>query len=77
MILEHRTKKVISNISFAKRLAKYLSFALGLISVSVGIVLLGYHYLAGLGWLDSFHMSCMILTRSSLVVEMPTDAAKL
>lgn len=76
MILEHKTKKVISNISFAKRMAKYLSFALGLIGVSVGIGVIGYRFLAGLEWLDSFHMACMILTGMGPVIEMPTDAAK-
>ena len=32
---------------------------------------------AGLEWIDSFHMACLILTGMGPVVEMKTTAAKL
>jgi hypothetical protein len=38
---------------------------------------LGYHYFAQLTWLDSFHMSCMILTGMGPVIEMKSTAAKI
>ena len=45
------------------------------ISVLMGTV--GYHYFGQIGWLDSFHMACMILTGMRPVLEMKSNAAKL
>lgn len=59
------------------RLGRYGIFALGLIIFSVSIGTIGYHSLADLGWIDSFHMACMILTGMGPVSEMKTDTAKI
>jgi hypothetical protein len=48
-----------------------------LILVSLTLGMIGYHYIGELGWLDSFHMSSMILTGMGPVVEMNSDKAKL
>ena len=45
--------------------------------MSVGIGEIGYYFLGGLNAIDSFHMSCMILTGMGPVAEMKTDSAKL
>jgi hypothetical protein len=37
----------------------------------------GYHNFGQIGWLDSFHMACMILTGMRPVLEMKSNAAKL
>lgn len=37
----------------------------------------GYRYYADLEWIDSFHMSSMILTGMGPVIEMKTDSAKI
>jgi hypothetical protein len=62
---------------FLLRVGRYalVSFILIIFSVSLGT--LGYHYFADVKWLDSFHMSCMILTGMGPVVEMKTNGAKL
>ena len=44
-------------------------------SVIVGIM--GYHFIGGLRWIDSFHMSCMILTGMGPVADMKSDGAKI
>lgn len=75
--LEHRSQRVVPLADFMIRLARYGSFALALICISVGIGSLGYHHFAELNWLDSFHMACMILTGMGPVVEMTTDKAKI
>ncbi len=56
---------------------RYSLFAGGLITVSVGGGTLGYKLTAHTDWVDSFHMSCMILTGMGPVLEMKTNAAKL
>jgi hypothetical protein len=52
-------------------------FALLMISVSLLIGILGYHYIAGIGWLDSLYMSSMILTGMGPTQGMPSTTAVL
>ena len=77
MKLEHRQQKVIPLSHFFIRLGRYSIFALLLICVSVFMGSLGYHYIGQLNWIDSFQMSCMILTGMGPVAEMTSDTAKL
>jgi hypothetical protein len=41
------------------------------------IGIFGYRYFGGLDWIDSLHMSSLILTGMGPVIEMKTVAAKL
>jgi hypothetical protein len=50
---------------------------MALIAFSLIIGVVGYHYLGRLNLLDSFHMSCMILTGMGPVSEMTSNAAKI
>lgn len=77
MKLEHRKNKVATLSHFFLRLWRYSLFCLMLIVFSVGIGTLGYHYFGKIGWLDSFHMACMILTGMGPVETMVSDGAKL
>ena len=77
MKLEHRRDRVVSLSHFFKRVARYVGVAFILIVFSLGIGTLGYHHFAESGWLDSFHMSCMILTGMGPVSEMHSTSAKL
>lgn len=75
--LEHRKQKVIPFDRFVLRLGRYSLFALSLVMFSVSAGMIGYHELAALSWIDSFHMACMILTGMGPVATMETDTAKL
>ncbi len=77
MKLEHHKQKVVSFPRFIIRMGRYGLFALCLVIFSVGIGTLGYRYLAGLNWVDSFHMACMILTGMGPVVTLTSIPAKL
>jgi len=74
---EHRKQKVVPVRQFIRRVFRYTLFAGALIAISVMIGTTGYHFIGNLTWLDSFHMSCMILTGMGPVAEMKTDAAKI
>jgi hypothetical protein len=74
---ESRKQRVAPLSHFFLRQGRYTIFALLLISISVFLGAVGYRYYAQLNWLDSFHMSCMILTGMGPVVEMKTTTAKL
>jgi hypothetical protein len=77
MKFEHRRQKVASLPQFLKRVSRYALFSAVLILFSVMLGSAGYHYLGQLNWLDSFHMSSMILTGMGPVAEMKTDIAKI
>jgi len=77
MKLEHRKQRVLPVTEFLARLGRYFLFAFVLIGISVVVGVIGYHQVAQLNWIDSFYMSCMILTGMGPVAEMTTDKAKL
>jgi len=74
---EHHRQEVLPLPKFLLRLGRYLLFSLMLIAFSLILGILGYHYFGKLNLLDSFHMSCMILTGMGPVVEMTTAGAKI
>ncbi len=77
MKLERLNEDVAPLPHFIFRLGQYALFSFGLIVMSVGIGFIGYRYSADLEWIDSFHMSCMILTGMGPVIEMKTTTAKI
>jgi hypothetical protein len=77
MKFEHHNQKVIPFNEFIKRLVRYSFFSVLLILFSVSLGTVGYHIFAQLGWIDSFHSSCLILTGMGPVKEMITNSAKI
>jgi hypothetical protein len=77
MKLERLHERVVPLPHFIARLGQYALFSLSLIVISVVIGMSGYRAFADLNWIDSFHMSCMILTGMGPVVEMKSDGAKI
>ena len=77
MKLENKKQKVVPLNRFFFRMGRYALFAFLLITTSLGFGELGYHFFGKLSWLDSFHMSCMILTGMGPVNEMNTNGAKI
>jgi uncharacterized membrane protein required for colicin V production len=61
---------------FRRHVAGFLGLALGFLALFLGIGVLGYHLIVGLGWIDSLLNASMILTGMGPVDQMPTDAAK-
>jgi len=77
MKFEHRKQNVLPLPHFFLRLGRYGLFCFLLIALSVLLGTVGYRIYAQLSWLDSFYMSCMILTGMGPVAEMTTPTAKL
>ena len=59
------------------RVLRSLALALGMLGVSLGLGIAGYHYCAGLDWLDALLNASMILTGMGPVNETRTVAGKL
>jgi hypothetical protein len=76
MSFEHKSKPLLSRRKFFIRLARYALFSILLIGFSLGIGILGYHYLNGLSWLDALVNASMILTGMGPVDPLKNDMAK-
>ncbi len=70
-------KNILPPKAFARRVIKYSTFSIGLLGFSIGIGMLGYHFIGDLAWIDSLYNASMILTGMGPVNEMKHDAAKL
>jgi hypothetical protein len=73
---EHFSQPVLPLRSFLLRWARHGGLAIGFLSFSLGIGMLGYHLIAGLLWLDAFLNASMILTGMGPIDAMPTPGAK-
>ena len=60
-MFERRHERIAPAHVFMKRLAAYIGLAILLILVALSIGIAGYHWLAGLGWVDSLLNASMIL----------------
>ena len=76
MPFEHHSKPLLPRDKFFTRVLRYAAFAFLLLSISLGIGVIGYHYLNDLSWLDSLLNASMILTGMGPVDPMKTDIAK-
>ncbi len=75
--LEGHRDRVVPIHKFLGRTFKYALLAGILIFISVAIGTFGYHEFAALDYLDSFHMSCMILTGMGPTNPMVSSQAKI
>jgi hypothetical protein len=74
---EHRSHRILSRTEFVKRIARHVALALVILSFSLGLGVAGYHYFAGLHWVDALLNASMILTGMGPVDTLHTSKAKL
>ena len=77
MIYEHYRQPVISRTAFFIRIAWHVAIALGIVLVSLGIGIVGYHWFEELSWIDSTVNAAMILGGMGPVNQIYTNAGKL
>lgn len=75
-MFERREDKLLPFHRFSKRMAIYGGVSSSIVLLSLGIGMLGYHFFAGLSWIDSFLNASMILTGMGPVDQMTGTAAK-
>ena len=68
------TKK---HLSYYRRFLLALGLSAILVGLALGLGILGYHLIAGLGWVDSILNASMILSGMGPVNTLNSDAAKL
>jgi hypothetical protein len=77
VMFERRTEKIASISVFVRRMAGSLGIAFGLCVVALAIGIAGYHWIAGLMWVDAFLDASMILGGMGPVSPLTTQAAKI
>ncbi len=76
-MFESRTAPLAPRHAFLRRMVAFFGLALVVGSLALGVGVLGYHYIAKFGWIDSLLNASMILGGMGPVGELPSDAAKL
>lgn len=74
---EGRHEKLASIPVFIRRMLESLAMAVLLIGVCLSFGIAGYHWLAGIGWIDSLLEASMILGGMGPVKELHTSGAKI
>lgn len=76
-MFEHRSQPLASQRKFAERMVRYGLLTVGVILFSLGIGMIGYHYLESLSWIDSLLNASMILGGMGPVNTLQTNAGKI
>ena len=74
---EHRRQPLLPRADFLRRLVYSILLALILLALWIVLGMCGYHWLAGLPWLDAFLNASMIVGGMGPVDILNTSAAKL
>ena len=77
IVNEPKQRPLLTRVEFAKRVGRRFILALLVLGVALGIGVFGYHYLAGLNWIDSLLNASMILGGMGPVDPLHSDAAKI
>ena len=73
---EHRTQRLLTRSKFFRRALAHLGIGLGAITVALAIGIGGYHYIAGLKWVDALLNASMILGGMGPVDPLNSAGAK-
>ena len=76
-MFEHRNEVLLPRSKFLVRVLKYLGLSLALITASMLVGILGYMRLEGMGLVDAFLNSAMIMGGMGPVNPLTNDSAKL
>jgi hypothetical protein len=74
---EHRKQPLLNRTKFLERVARHWLAGFGVLGVGFGPGVVGYHYIAGLSWIDSLLNASMILGGMGPVDPLRTDRAKI
>ena len=76
-LVEHRMGPLLPWPAFRARLLRTALLGLGLTVVSLGIGILGYHFIAAQDWPDAFLNASMILSGMGPVGDLQSTGAKI
>lgn len=77
-MFEHHRQPLASPAEFTRRVVRFGSLSIGIILFSLGIGILGYHYIMGMDWIDALLNASMLLGgMGPIMTDFKTTAAKL
>ena len=77
-MFEHHREPLASRAEFTQRVLRFGSLSAGIILVSLGIGVAGYHFIVGLTWIDSLLNASMLLGgMGPMDTDLQTTSAKL
>jgi len=74
---EHKSKPLISNAEFARRMSVHIFIAIVVAFLALFIGVLGYHTLESLSWVDALLNAAMILGSMGPVNPVVTEGGKI
>lgn len=74
---EHRADPLLPRRQFLARLMRHITFAAGVVALSLGIGVVGYHAFESLSWIDALLNASMILGGMGPVDPIHTTGGKL
>jgi hypothetical protein len=74
---EHRTDPLLTPVEFARRVAGHFGYSILACAIALAAGVVGYHILAGFGWIDSLLNASMILGGMGPVDSLKTNVAKI
>lgn len=76
---EHRREPLADKTTYYRRIIRNILLAVVILAVCLLIGVIGYHYTAGMPWIDALHNASMILSGMGLVDvdKVSTDGGKL
>ena len=76
-MFEHKSQRIVPFSVFVWRVVRFIGIAVILILLALFIGVAGYHWIAGLAWVDALLNASMILGGMGPVNELTTKAAKI
>ena len=74
---EHKGSPLASRKKFRARVLGAAMVSLTFVAVTLGVGMVGFHWIENLSWLDAFHQAAMLLSGMGPVVNVTTTAGKL
>jgi hypothetical protein len=74
---EYPKNKLLPPKEFVFRMGRSVAAGCMLIAFSLGVGMIGYHFLGGLAWIDAFLDASMILSGMGPLSQLHSDVAKL
>lgn len=75
-MFEHHKKPLLPRRVFVARMTRSAALALGVVLVSLGAGMAGYHHFESMTWMDAFENASMILAGMGAVSPVNTEAGK-
>ncbi|MEP6793115.1 MAG: hypothetical protein ABJB16_02225 [Saprospiraceae bacterium] len=76
-LFEHVSMPLLDTRLFIRRQIKFTIIAFCFLALCLGLGMSGYHWIAGLNWVHSYHNATMILSGMGEIDDMPTNAARI